>query len=275
MSASITPVNSYINKVGEADKERLDMQAQLAIIPLREALAKWTDRLDLASILDVLDFGCGAGSSMDELRKQFPKATYIGLDRSEEQVSVSQKAHPTGTFIVGDEKSKAEIAKADLVYMQFVAMHQDDIEGFYSSIVGNMKPGAQLLVFEPYSDISRIKTDSPAAVIESQKARFKMNAEVAKNVGRVYNAVQQYPDMLKALGMENIDEYRKENMCFPLRDIRTILVSNWETARDGERFRPFISVDEVNRHIETLKQASDDTVLYLGDTRILIAQKPV
>jgi trans-aconitate methyltransferase len=275
MSVSSTSANSYVNKVGAADKERLDLQAQLANIPLREAVAKWTDRLEVDSILSLLDFGCGAGSSIEELRKQFPKATYIGLDRSEEQIAVAGKAHPNECFVVGDEKSQAEIAKADLVYMQFVAMHQDNLEIFFSNVVAGMKPGAQLLIFEPYSDISRVKADNPEEIVASQIARFKMNAEIANKVGRRYNAVEHYPDLLKALGMEQIDVYRKENMCFQLRTIRTILVSNWENAKDNERFRSYITVDEVERHVAALKQAPDDTILYLGDTRILIAQKPL
>lgn len=277
MHPSSSTENSYLCKTGQADKERLDAQSQLAIIPLREALTKWTERLDKDSILQLLDFGCGAGSSMDKLQKQFPKATYIGLDRSKEQIDVAQKAHPKGIFLVGDEKNKIgckELSKADLVFMQFVAMHQNDLKAFFTNVVEKMKPGAQLLIFDPYSDSKRIKLDNEAKVVEAQNARFKLKAEMAESVGRLYNAAKQYPKLLKGLGMVRIDKYSKENMCFALEDIRTILVSNWETARENERFRPFISITEVDRHIKALKEAKDDTIVYLGDTRIIIAQKP-
>lgn len=269
---------SYVCKIGPEDALRLNAQAQLTVIPLQEALTEWTERLDKDAISRLLDFGCGVGASIDHLKDRFPNAKYIGLDRELAQIDVAKNAHPEETFVVGDEKSEiaqGELQKADLVYMQFVAMHQTDLDGFFSYVVANMQPGAQLLIFEPYSDFKKIERGSDQAVIEAQKARFEFSAKVAENVGRTYNAVALFPDILQKLGMIGIAEYRKENMCFPLAQIRdTILIPNWQTARDGERFRSIITVDRVDSYIKTLQEASGDTSIYIGDSRIIIAQKP-
>ncbi len=272
------PQSTYVCKTGQADEKRLNAQAELTTVPLREAINKWKERLNSDKISILIDFGCGVGSSVYELKSQFPHASYIGIDRSQEQIDVAKKAHPDETFMVGDQSCDtihSELHKADLIYMQFVAMHQTNLIGFFGNIIPHMKPGAQLLIFEPYSDFNKIEKGIDPAVDKTQKARFELSAKVAESVGRTYNAVTLFPKLLEDLGMANIAEYSKVNMCFRLEDIGdSILIPNWKTARDGEHFRSFITVEEVDSHCKTLQEANGDTVVYIGDSRIILAQQP-
>ncbi|HEV8052670.1 MAG TPA: hypothetical protein VGP47_09255, partial [Parachlamydiaceae bacterium] len=78
--------SSYVLKTGVEDVKRLNAQAQLTTVPLQEALTKWTERFDKNAILRLIDYGCGVGSSMELLKKQFTMAKYIGIDQSQEQI---------------------------------------------------------------------------------------------------------------------------------------------------------------------------------------------
>lgn len=278
MQASQAHRSSYVCKIGQADEKRLDAQVELTVVPLNEAITKWTERLDQNTISRILDFGCGVGSSKQELCKLFPNATYIGMDREEAQIAVARGKHPEGTFVIGDEKSETareELSQADVVYMQFVAMHQTNLVDFFSNIVAHMKPRAQLLIFDPYSDFDKINVGNDPKVVEVQQARFLLSAQVAAKLGRSRNAVELYPILLAQLGMVNIMEYRKENMCFPLSEVReSLLIKNWETSKDCEHTRPFTTVDKIDAYINTLKMANSNTMVYIGDTRIIIAKKP-
>ena len=72
----------------------------------------------------ICDFGCGEGDAFKIYRKYFPKATFIGVDFSEQAISKARERYGTFvTFIIGDEKC---VPCSDIIIASHVMEHLEN-----------------------------------------------------------------------------------------------------------------------------------------------------
>jgi trans-aconitate 2-methyltransferase len=73
-------------------------------------------RIPLEDPKTIIDIGCGPGNSTQILRKRWPQADIIGLDKSEKMIERARRDYPDQTWIVGDASTLAPDRKYDLVF---------------------------------------------------------------------------------------------------------------------------------------------------------------
>jgi trans-aconitate 2-methyltransferase len=64
----------------------------------------------------IIDIGCGPGNSTQILRKRWPRADIVGLDKSEKMIERARKDHPGQTWITGDASMLETGRQYDIVF---------------------------------------------------------------------------------------------------------------------------------------------------------------
>ena len=73
-------------------------------------------RINLTAPRRIMDLGCGPGNSTEALRRRWPEATVVGLDRSPEMIAAAKTEYPQGVWEVGDAASWRAGEPFDLVF---------------------------------------------------------------------------------------------------------------------------------------------------------------
>lgn len=102
--------------------------------------------------ITVLDFGCGRGDIMEEMRKINPDARYVGIDVSEAAVEDAQKKYPEFEFHVISDGGRFPLgdASVDFVFTSEVVEHVYDTENAFVELGRVLKPGGRVLLTTPY-----------------------------------------------------------------------------------------------------------------------------
>lgn len=102
--------------------------------------------------ITILDFGCGQGAILEELKKINPDARYIGLDVSGTALEKAKKRLPGVEFhlIVDGEKLPLGDRIVDFIFSSEVIEHIYDTENAFSEMTRILKPGGQVLLTTPY-----------------------------------------------------------------------------------------------------------------------------
>ena len=100
----------------------------------------------------IVDFGCGNGRVIQEMKKINPQAEYIGLDVSEMALKSAAAILPDCKFykIEDGENLPLENNSIDFVFSSEVIEHIYDIENAFLEISRILKPGGKLLLTTPY-----------------------------------------------------------------------------------------------------------------------------
>ena len=101
--------------------------------------------------MDVLDFGCGIGNSIPQLRNAFPAARLHGVDPSSESVRLASEAHEYAQFSTNtDEAMPYADSSFDLVQVACVFHHIPPSHRlqWMREIHRVLKPGGNIFVFE-------------------------------------------------------------------------------------------------------------------------------
>ena len=89
-----------------------DLSPKLKIKYISERL-----KLDVNIVKDVLDVGCGAGFTTDELGKFFPRSLAVGVDVSKDAISFAKRSFKNNKFICkGVEKNEPKLGTFDLIF---------------------------------------------------------------------------------------------------------------------------------------------------------------
>ncbi len=115
-------------------------------------------RLDgLSPNLHILDFGAGTGSSTQKLLELFPSAQVVGLDVSQEMLSIAVQKCPTASFDVFDGKQiPFDKARFDGVLVSAVLHHIQDYERILVEITRVCKAKAWIVITqEPNPPVNR------------------------------------------------------------------------------------------------------------------------
>lgn len=101
---------------------------------------------------NILDFGCGEGTSCEFLRKYFSEATITGIDVSEKSIEVARaKQIPNCNFVLYDGRQiPLEVDSFDLIFSACVFHHIKKQEHFplIKQINNILKPEGKLFIFE-------------------------------------------------------------------------------------------------------------------------------
>lgn len=142
---------SYLLHVGDADRERLEVLANIYNPGSQDFL-----RRQLAiPVSTLIDLGCGHGQMTCWMAKEFSQARVFGLDHSDEQLAICEQNEvaqdvPNVTFLRHDVLAPAQgIPEADAVYCRYVLLHLRAWDTFFSNALALCKPGGSLLIEEP------------------------------------------------------------------------------------------------------------------------------
>lgn len=102
-------------------------------------LQQISQNIGLSQELNILDFGCGVGNSIDYLLKYFPKSKIMGVDVSEKSIAIAQERFsPNADLQAYDgETLPYEDNSLDIIFSACVFHHIP--QGFYPNIFKEFK----------------------------------------------------------------------------------------------------------------------------------------
>lgn len=100
----------------------------------------------------ILDFGCGKGEIIKEMKKINAKARYIGVDVSEEGLKKAKENVSDATFSLISDGGIIPLEKesVDFVFSSEVIEHVYDTENAIKEIARVLKPGGSVLMTTPF-----------------------------------------------------------------------------------------------------------------------------
>ena len=106
-------------------------------------------RIELSNPERIVDLGCGPGNSTEALRRRWPDANIIGVDRSPEMIAAAKAAYPEGTWEVGDAGTWKARQPFDLVYANAMLHWLPDHARVCRHWMEQVAPGGALAVQQP------------------------------------------------------------------------------------------------------------------------------
>src|ERR1700721_4372952 len=98
----------------------------------------------------ILDYGCGQGRYIAELRKIFTVADISGCDVSDQGLEIARTSNPGVSFLGMDNESIDCLDESfDLVISIEVLEHVGDVQKAFQKFVGGFRPGARHLYTPP------------------------------------------------------------------------------------------------------------------------------
>ena len=100
----------------------------------------------------ILDFGCGNGTVLKNLRKISPDSDFIGVDISGEAITQARKKNPDVKFFRVDDGNKIPLKSksVDFVFAGDVVEHVYDTETMFNEFYRILKNGGKILITTPY-----------------------------------------------------------------------------------------------------------------------------
>ena len=100
----------------------------------------------------ILDYGCGTGEILRELRALNPGARYIGVDVSETALVTARAAVSEAMFHHVSDGQRVPVAAAsvDFIFSSEVVEHVYDTEVIFTEFARLLRPGGRILITTPY-----------------------------------------------------------------------------------------------------------------------------
>lgn len=270
------PKPNYMLKTGEGDKERLNIQSVFAEVPLVEAMTKWQAEGLLGKDFSgkiLLDFGCGTGSACLFLKKCFPNVKYQGIDLAADSIASAQDAYPNETFSIGNEHEQSIIHQADIIFVRFVVQHQCNPEQFLRNLTSQMKSGAKILFFEPYTNVDHISKELPNSLYQTRMRLTDYKFALGEIAGNQQNFAPKILNHLTLLGLSEVQEFVTNPLIFSLDSLRDLLVGSFNSMKAKLIEHNIATEGEIEHHITTIRTHNNVEGVYLGNAYILLATK--
>lgn len=270
------PKPNYMLKTGESDKERLNIQSVFAEVPLVEAMTKWQAEGLLGKDFSgkiLLDFGCGTGSACLFLKKCFPNVKYQGIDLAADSIASAQDAYPNETFSIGNEHEQSIIHQADIIFVRFVVQHQCNPEQFLRNLTSQMKIGAKILFFEPYTNVDHISKELPNSLYQTRMRLTDYKFALGEIAENQQNFAPKILNHLTLLGLSEVQEFVTNPLIFSLDSLRELLIGSFNSMKVKLIQHNIATEEEIDDHITTIRTHYNVERVYLGDAYILLATK--
>ena len=153
MMTNNTP--SYLLQVGDADRERLEILAELYNPGSQAFLLTQLSATALAVPQTILDIGCGHGQMALWLSKHVQSGKIVGIDISDAQLVIcnqkkAEQEHSNVQFFNHDITSdRLDHPLFDAAYCRFLLMHLKNWDGFFDNTLAACKPGGSIFIEEP------------------------------------------------------------------------------------------------------------------------------
>lgn len=100
----------------------------------------------------IVDFGCGNGQIIQEMKKINPLANYVGLDVSGAALKSAEAILPDCKFYKIEDGGKFPLNddSADFIFSSEVIEHIYDTENAFKELARILKPGGKILLTTPY-----------------------------------------------------------------------------------------------------------------------------
>lgn len=267
---------NYMLRTGEGDKERLNIQSVFAEVPLLEAMTKWQAGGLLGKDFSgkiLLDFGCGTGSACSFLKKCFPNVKYQGIDLAADSIASAQDAYPNETFSIGNEHEQSILYQADIIFVRFVVQHQRDPEQFLRNLTSQMKSGAKILFFEPYTNVEHISKELPNALYQTRMKSIDYKFALGEVAGNQQNFAPKILNHLNLLGLSEVQEFVTKPLIFSLDSLRELLIGSFNSMKAKLIEHKIATESEIEDHITTIRTHHNVEGIYLGNAYIFLATK--
>lgn len=102
--------------------------------------------------LSILDFGCGNGEILSQIRALNPQARCTGVDVSRSAVDVAKARYPWGAFhqIRDGGPLPLGTGSVDFIFTSEVIEHVYDTDNAFNELARVLKPGGRMLMTCPY-----------------------------------------------------------------------------------------------------------------------------
>lgn len=267
---------NYMLKTGEGDRERLNIQSVFVEAPLLEAMTKWQAEGLLEKDFSgkiLLDFGCGTGSACSFLKKCFPNVKYQGMDLAADSIASAQDAYPSEIFSIGNEHEQSTIHQADIIFVRFVVQHQRDPEQFLRNLTSQMKSGAKIIFFEPYTNLEHISKELPNALYQTRMRLTDYKFALGEIAGNQQNFAPKILNHLTLLGLSEIQEFVTKPLVFSLDSLRELLAGSFNSMKTKLIQHNIATEKDIDDHITTIRTHYNVEEVYLGNAYILLATK--
>lgn len=267
---------NYMLETGEGDKERLNIQSVFAEAPLLEAMTIWQAEGLLGKDFSgkiLLDFGCGTGSACLFLKKCFPNVKYQGIDLADDSIASARDAYPNETFSIGNENAQSIIHQADIIFVRFVVQHQRNPEQFLRNLTTQMKSGAKILFFEPYTNVEHISKELPNALYQTRMKSIDYKFALGVVAGNQQNFAPKILNHLTLLGLSEVQEFVTKPLIFSLDSLRELLIGSFNSMKAKLIEHNIATEGEIEDHITTIRTHKNVEGVYLANAYILLATK--
>jgi SAM-dependent methyltransferase len=179
------PFDAYARDYEHALNQGLAVSGESRDFFLHGRVAWLKRRLDelKVHVHRAMDYGCGTGTSVGELRTLLGAPDVVGVDLSSEEIAVARRDVPVGRFFVTHEFVPA--GDRDLVYCNGVFHHVPIAErsGAIGYVFKALRPGGLFALWEnnPWNPgtryvMSRIPFDHDAITLSAPETRRLMQA---------------------------------------------------------------------------------------------------
>jgi SAM-dependent methyltransferase len=145
----------------------------------------------------VVDFGCGDGSYLDLLAREFPEKRYFGVESNEEMRKIAERKRRHDNISFHSSLFEIDASAVDFFLLRYVVMHLDDRARVFESIRERAAGEAGVLIIEP--DDHKLKINPPFSLLEDAVARMQA-------ASKHRNLREQLDDELEAIGFSLVEQ---------------------------------------------------------------------
>ncbi len=167
--------------------------------------AELLSRVDLDTVLQAVDLGCGPGNSTVILKRRWQEANVVGLDNSEEMLVAARRDCPGIEFVLQDLSTWRAEPQVDLAFSNAVFQWVPDHKTLLPQLCAQLAPGGVLAMQMPHNHEARTHKSMREVACEN---KWSVDLTGVRNEPPVLDA-QTYYDVLSPL-MSNIDIWETE-----------------------------------------------------------------
>lgn len=115
-------------------------------------------RIAISEPRSVVDLGCGPGNSTQVLRRRWPDASVLGVDRSPEMIAAAGATHPEQDWLQADIATWTPMEPFDIVFSNAVLQWLGDHPRLVRRLLGFVAPGGAFAFQIPSDAYSPVRT---------------------------------------------------------------------------------------------------------------------